>query len=205
MWHCKLHYTHKIALFGGKLEHFIIHIEHTYTYVNSSKEHPNSVTNVLLDTDMDWHHDTSHVQLNTLLNTTSYKKIFLINVSTVYHSIHDTKVVFWAKKNLHFIVFKHKPSLVIFCAGMTSNSFDLPCLFDGPVNAPSQAKILQVWLITKLWHKGHMKSCKRKLCEMGPACVFVLAMGTVRCDGKEISQCLYWDLNSCCPAQIQSL
>jgi len=49
--------------------------------------------------------------------------------------------------------FKHKQPHVIFCAGMTSKSFDLPCLFHGPVNAPSQAKILQVWLITNCRHK----------------------------------------------------
>jgi len=36
---------------------------------------------------------------------------------------------------------------------MTSNSYDLPYLFDGPVNAPTQAKMLQVWLITNLRHK----------------------------------------------------
>jgi hypothetical protein len=64
------------------------------------------------------------------------------------------KLHFWAKKNLHFMAeFKRKQPHVIFCAGMTSNSFDLPCLFDEPVNVPSQAKILQVQLITKLRHK----------------------------------------------------
>jgi len=88
---------------------------------------PNSVTNALLDTVTDWHHDASHVQLNTLPNNTSCQKILFINVSTVYHSTHDRKVAFWAKKNLHFMVgSEHEPPHVIFWASMTSNS--LNCL-----------------------------------------------------------------------------
>jgi hypothetical protein len=103
---------------------------------------------------MDSCHDARHVPLNTFPNTASCKKILSINVSTVYHSTHDRKVAFWAKKNLHFMVgLEHKPPHVIFWVGMSSNSYDLPHLFNGPVNAISQAKTLQVWLLTQLRHK----------------------------------------------------
>ena len=82
---------------------------------------------------------------------------------------------------------KHKLPHVTFWAGMPSNSFDLPYLFDGPVNAPSQAKMFQVWLLTQLRHKTtHTQLCKRKSCKMGPACVYALAMGKVRHDGESI-------------------
>lgn len=112
------------------------------------------MTIALLDHNMDSCHDARHVPLNTLLNTASCKKILFNDVSTVYHNTHDRKVAFWAKKNLHFMVgLEHKPPHVIFWAGMSSNSFDLPYLFDGPVNAPSQAKTLHVWLLTQLRHK----------------------------------------------------
>jgi hypothetical protein len=40
--------------------------------------------------------------------------------------------------------FKHNVPHMIFWAGMTRKSFDLPYLLHGPVNAPYKAKILQV-------------------------------------------------------------
>ena len=177
-----------ITLFGAKLEHFIFHTEHKYTNVNSSEQHPQvSVTNALLDHDLDSCRDARHVLLNTFLNTASCQKTLFLNVSTVYHSTHDRKVAFCAKKNFHFMVgLKHKLPHVIFWAGMLSNLFDLPYLFAGPVNAPSQAKTLQVWLLTQLRHKTTHKIVQRKSCKMGPACGYALAMGKVRCDGERI-------------------
>jgi hypothetical protein len=61
-------------------------------------------TNKLSDVDVNWHCNSCHPLLNTLLNTLSKLKVLCTDECTIYGSTRCKNVMFWVKVNPHFLL-----------------------------------------------------------------------------------------------------